>query len=55
MTGQRLQTLQAMIPSYGQSLREDHGLLANVRNHTLSTLGLTSGTNQPDSERSLYA
>ncbi|MFC4260944.1 malate dehydrogenase (quinone) [Marinobacter lacisalsi] len=55
VTGERRQTLQAMIPSYGQSLREDHGLLADVRNHTLSTLGLTSGTNQPDSERSLYA
>lgn len=55
VTGERRQTLEALIPSYGQSLRDDHRLLADVRNHTLNTLGLTRGTNQPDSERSLYA
>ncbi len=34
------QTLQALIPSYGQSLIEDGALLQRVRSHTLHTLGL---------------
>lgn len=32
--------LKTMIPSYGQSLIEDATLLAGIRQHTLSTLGL---------------
>lgn len=53
--GTHRQTLQSLIPSYGRSLQQDHTLLADVRKHTLQTLGLVPGINQPDSERSLYA
>lgn len=55
VSGERRQSLQALIPSYGQSLQQDHGLLANVRAHTLNTLGLTPAMDQPVVQRSLYA
>lgn len=38
--GRHRETLQALIPSYGQSLREDPRLLRNIRAFTHSTLGL---------------
>lgn len=53
--GASLQTLQALIPSYGQSLQQDHQLLADIRKHTLSTLALGNGMENTQTERSLYA
>ncbi|MEZ5450159.1 MAG: malate:quinone oxidoreductase [Thiolinea sp.] len=32
--------LKTMIPSYGESLTDDPGLLQRIRHHTLTTLGL---------------
>lgn len=55
VSGPCRQSLESLIPSYGQSLREDHRLLATVRNHTSRTLGLSPGAHQTDSDRSLYA
>lgn len=55
VAGAPRQTLQRLIPSYGQSLQTDHQLLADVRNHTLNTLGLSPEIKPTDSERSLYA
>ena len=53
--GQPLQTLQSLIPSYGQSLQANRQLLADVRRYTLNTLGLNTGAEQTQTERSLYA
>ncbi|MGC8119896.1 malate dehydrogenase (quinone) [Marinobacter sp. VGCF2001] len=53
--GQNRQTLASLIPSYGQSLQQDTRLLADIRNYTLHTLGLNTGAEQTQNERSLYA
>ncbi|MDX1817756.1 MAG: malate dehydrogenase (quinone) [Marinobacter sp.] len=57
-TGSHRQTLQTLIPSYGQSLLTDRSLLGDVRQMTVSTLGLNSKSSQPSkltSERSVYS
>lgn len=53
VTGQAQQTLQALIPSYGQSLVTDTALLRDVRQYTLNTLGLREAPSQPIPKRSL--
>lgn len=51
VSGARLPALQALIPSYGQSLANEADLLRNVRKFTLDTLGLEEKPSQPTSGR----
>ncbi|MDX1587772.1 MAG: malate dehydrogenase (quinone) [Oleiphilaceae bacterium] len=55
VSGHSRQTLEALIPSYGQSLRDDTALLEQVRQYTSTTLGLMSGTSRIQAERSISA
>lgn len=55
VTGKHLETLQTLIPSYGQSLQEDTVLLENVRHYTSNTLGLGPAHSQFTPGRSISA
>ncbi|TNF00475.1 MAG: malate:quinone oxidoreductase, partial [Gammaproteobacteria bacterium] len=55
LDGEGRQKIQALIPSYGQSLRNDSQLLEGVRRYTSETLGLAPTSSQSPSERSIYA
>lgn len=55
VTGRQLETLQTLIPSYGQSLQKDPVLLEDVRRYTSATLGLTPSSSQMSPERSISA
>ncbi|SFR61601.1 malate dehydrogenase (quinone) [Marinobacter daqiaonensis] len=55
VTGKGLETLQTLIPSYGQSLKHDGMLLEDVRRFTSSTLGLAPTATQRAPERSISA
>lgn len=50
--GHHRATLQSLIPSYGESLKDDPQLVRNIRAFTHPTLGLTSPASSPFSTRS---